>query len=271
MNNFWYTYDGHPYNPNGSGQFAGENGYLNLPPAQSLAYMCDTMTHFMYYNNDFTVQGIPTTPGWYYNYLKNIWGDGTHTTYGGNGYGPGSPTNYMYPGTSARSIQWSEVSSGDPSGDRRGVSSTGPFTLKANTEKSLDLALVFAQSPTGDNLTSVSLLNPYIDTVKSFYNRQSYTCNESLLGIPTVASNAIVNKVLVYPNPASTEVIFKMSSGENKYIRISDITGRVLATTNVLNNLAQLNLSAYTSGIYLYQVFNRSGNIVDRGKFSVVK
>ena len=109
-NNFWYTYDGQAYNANGDGNFAGELGYLNAPAAQSLAYMCDTMTHFMYYNYGFSdTMGTPTTPLWYYFYMEDVWGDSTHATYGGNGFGGSTKSNYMFSGNPDSSTEWSEI------------------------------------------------------------------------------------------------------------------------------------------------------------------
>jgi hypothetical protein len=271
LNKYWYTYCGHPYNANGSGSFSGEKGYHSLPPAQSLAYMCDTMAHFMAYNNDFTVQGNPTTAHQYYNYLESLWRDSTHVTYGGTGYGAGTPSNYMYPGLSTFNPEWDEISAGDTPGDRRGISSAGPFTLKSKQEKSLDVALVFVQPFSIYHPFSDYLLDSCVTVIKNFYNSKSYSCDEILSGIPTVISNAIVNKVLVYPNPSSSKVTFKMSSGENKYLRVSDITGRQFLNVPVYNNLAQINVSAYSSGIYVYEILDKSGNITDRGKFSVIK
>jgi hypothetical protein len=269
---YWFTYCGHAYNADGSGANTGEKGYHSLPPAQSVAYMCDTMTHFMAYNNDATGLGNPATAFEYYDYLRNIWRDSTHSTYGGHGHGGSTLTNYMFSGNVSPVTGWSEVSAADPSGDRRGVSSDGPFTINSKEVKSLDLALVFAQSFPGNNLGSVNLLKPYVSRVQTFYNAQSYTCNKSLTGDPTVNSVAKAdNSVLAYPNPASTEITFKISSGENQFIRISDITGRELSSSLIYNNQVQINVSAYASGIYIYEVFDKSGNAVNRGKFSVVK
>jgi hypothetical protein len=178
----------------------------------------------------------------------------------------------MFSGSVAPMAGWSEVSVGDPAGDRRGVSSTGPYTLKSMTGKSIDLALVFSQAFPGNNLESVALAGTYVNDVKSFYNSQSYSCDRSLLDVPSVkVASAIANSVLAYPNPSSTMVTFKMSAGENQYITITDITGRTLSTLPVYNNQIQLNVSAYSSGIYLYNILDKSGNVLNRGKFSVVK
>jgi Secretion system C-terminal sorting domain len=272
VNNYWYTCDARPYDPNGTGQYGGEKGYGYSPPAQSLAYMCDTMTHFMYYNNDFSQQGNPLTAYEYYDYLENIWIDSTHSTYGRVGYAGNIPTNYMYSGNPFTLAGWSEVSAGNQPGDRRGMSSTGPYTFKAATEKSLDLALVFSQGKAGyGNAYPVTMLGPRINDIRNFYNSQSYTCDETLTGVPVINSTAIANSVLAYPNPASTEITFKMSTGDNRYITILDITGRSLWDAPIYNNQVQLNVTAYPAGIYLYEITNKSGEITGRGKFSVMK
>jgi hypothetical protein len=110
LSNSWYTYNGESVDPTGSGNFAGEAGYGAMPPAQAVTYLCDTMTHFVYYNNDFSVQGNPTSDTSYYNYLKSFWKNGMPITYGGNGYDSGGiPANYMFPGNPVNGQGWSEV------------------------------------------------------------------------------------------------------------------------------------------------------------------
>jgi len=273
INKYWFTFDASSYDSNGTGSFAGEKGYHSLPSTQSLTYLCDTMTHFIAYNNDTSVQGNPTTAYQYYNYLESLWRDSTHVTYGGTGYGPGTQTNYMYPGLSTSiPIEWDEVRAHDARGDRHGISSTGPYTFNSKTEKSLDVALVFTQSTPEYAAGGTNLPNSYITRVKNFYNSQSYSCDESLLGIPAVNSvMPALNSVSAYPNPASTKITFKMSSGENAYITITDITGRVISTSPIYNDQIDMNTFAYPSGIYIYEIFDRSGNAVSRGKFSVIK
>jgi hypothetical protein len=270
-NNYWYTYDGHSYNTNGSGQYAGEPGYLNAPPAQSLAYMCDTMTHFVYYNNDFTVQGNPTTAGWYYDYMKNVWGDNTHTTYGGTGYGGTANTNYMFSGNPASSTGWSEITANDVSGDRRGISSTGPYSLKSGARKSLDLGLVFSRGQTAyGNIYPVTMLPSRVSDVKSFYNSQSYGCDETMLGVPPVTSKIEHLGISVYPNPANgvfTVVIShpELTSGPQT-IEIYNVLGEKVYGEKLQAKSTSLNITGQPSGVYFYRVFTETGNEIGMGK-----
>jgi len=92
-------------------------------------------------------------------------------------------------------------------------------------------------------------------------------------GLPSSINNITinVNNVEIYPVPASSEVTFKISWGENKYITITDITGKEIETMPILNNRIQVNVSAFPAGIYFYEIIDKANNIIDRGKLSVAK
>jgi len=85
--------------------------------------------------------------------------------------------------------------------------------------------------------------------------------------------NAVKANVDVYPNPASTQVNFKVSgSGINAYgIEVYDITGKKISTNAVKDNMASINTSTYASGLYIYQVYDKSGALMNVGKFSIDK
>lgn len=271
-NNYWYTYDGSWYNQNGTGAFAGEKGYLWSPPAQSLAYLCDTMTHFVYYNNDFTVQGNPTNANWYYGYLKSLWGDNTHTTYGGNGYGGSTQTNYMFSGNPADTTGWSEITARDAPGDRHGISSTGPYTLDAGKMKPLDLALVFSRGGADSgygNIYPVTMLPSRINDVKNFYNAQSYGCDESLLGVPSVNSTIAKQSISVYPNPTNGIFTIELSGKNSRYfVEIYNVLGeKVYSNYHIVKSSNyRIDLSSQSSGVYFYRVLNENGSLVGEGK-----
>ena len=56
------------------------------------------MSRFVYYNNDFTVQGNPENGQHIYNYLTGKWKDGLDITYGEDGRGGSTPAKFMFPG-----------------------------------------------------------------------------------------------------------------------------------------------------------------------------
>jgi hypothetical protein len=83
------------------------------------------------------------------------------------------------------------------------------------------------------------------------------------------AASASVN---VYPDPASTEVNLSVSSTDMaNYANIYDITGKKLSSFEVRNNFATVNTSAFAPGLYIYQLYDKSGSLMKTGKFSVAK
>jgi hypothetical protein len=85
-------------------------------------------------------------------------------------------------------------------------------------------------------------------------------------GISNISHSAVTK---VYPNPCSTQITFKCSSDKATRLSVFDMIGRQLSTNEILNGALNLNTSAYTAGMYFYRVSDMSGNILDRGKFSV--
>ncbi len=131
--------------------------------------------------------------------------------------------------------------------------------------------------PNGDSTERVGIIPDSIiyPTRKGLYHKRDEVLEKALevVGCPTSVpiikeSNPIVK---VYPNPASSQITFEISSGENKWVRIIDETGRQIQTGAIYNNAAQLNTIAYPAGIYFYEVVDKSNRVVDRGKFSVVR
>lgn len=141
------------------------------------------MAKFLYFNNDQTVIGNPTTAEHAYNYMIGRWKDNTPMVYGGNGY-PGSggatniPTTIMFPGNSdpigwgiggscanpiAPPFAWSETNPGPGAtpnvpADRRFVQSAGPFTLQPGAVNFITIGVVWARATSGGATGSFNLL-----------------------------------------------------------------------------------------------------------------
>ena len=180
---------------NGDVEDEGSSGYSNSfcnqssvpPPAQGLVFLNDTLSKFIYYNNDFTVTGNPSSSQHFYNYLKGVWKDNVPMTYGGDGHGSGQGAtsdlcNYMFPSDTDPDfpfMNWTEASSGNIPADRRFLMSTGPINLDTGSVYSLDYAFVFAwDTVTNSNLASLNLLKTYVDEVKLIYsNPNTLVCN----------------------------------------------------------------------------------------------
>jgi hypothetical protein len=120
------------------------------------------MTKFLYYNNDQTPYGNPTfSTDDPYDYLRGYWRDGLQMTFGGNGYGGTTPTDFMFPGNPATRSYWSEENtdgrgSRNTPSDRRFLMSTGPFDLNPGDEQEIVYGIVWSQSV--NQLASVAQL-----------------------------------------------------------------------------------------------------------------
>ncbi|MCX7606588.1 MAG: hypothetical protein N2170_04900 [Bacteroidia bacterium] len=159
-----YCYNGDPYDDPPS-------GYGANPPAIGTDFFQGPldengnrlkMTNFVYYENDFSVRGNPTNAIQFYNYMRSIWKDGSPMVNNGtNGYGTGTPTNYIYPGypcgAAARSAcpfnppgpGWDECSVPNPPFDRRYLQSAGPFILQPGAVNDIVIGVPWARDATG--------------------------------------------------------------------------------------------------------------------------
>jgi hypothetical protein len=76
-----------------------------------------------------------------------------------------------------------------------------------------------------------------------------------------------------YPNPATSVITFDFQKGFEKgySIQVYSFLGKKMYESNNINTRTTLNLSEFTRGVYIYQLRDRSGKIVESGKFQVSK
>jgi hypothetical protein len=88
------------------------------------------------------------------------------------------------------------------------------------------------------------------------------------------AQAAVTGPVIrFFPNPATTFVTFDFIKDFQKglSIQIYNFLGKKVFETVNLNQRTTLNLSDYTRGVYIYQLRDRSGKMLESGKFQVSK
>lgn len=73
----------------------------------------------------------------------------------------------------------------------------------------------------------------------------------------------------VYPNPVSDVLNFDIDYNKASTVNVLDITGKLIETVSFDLNKAQVNVSNYNKGIYLYQVMTTEGELLKAGKFNV--
>ena len=154
------------------------------------------MSKFMYYNNDFSVQGNPTEAIHYYNYLDGRWTNGKQLQKGGNGYSSsGGPANFMFPGDPQTCIGWSEKCANNPPGDRRFIESSGTFTLLPGAVNNITTGVVWARTNSGGAVGSLSLLK-----LASDYAKELYINNFALISgpdAPTMTVQELDKKIIL--------------------------------------------------------------------------
>jgi hypothetical protein len=187
-------------------------GYGKKMPAQGISFVEGIkgdnglempMSKFIYYNNDISVTGNPKVAGHFYNYLRGIWIDNTPLTTGKEGIYGQEPTNYAFPGMPDDGSAWTEASAGNVPGDRRGLGSFGPFTLKAGGEKEFTAAFVYAQAANGLSALSVSQMLGQIRDVNRLYHQNAL---QGCTGISTCMGDSCV-----WPGDADRNGVAEMS------------------------------------------------------------
>lgn len=115
------------------------------------------LSSFNYFNNGASgPQTDPQTAREYRYYQTGKWKDGSNFTFGGSGYGGSVPTKYCFPGDPTNSTQWSEcyqqTGAAIPSGDRRMLLTSGPFTFLPNASQRITVGVMFVQPQGGTGL-----------------------------------------------------------------------------------------------------------------------
>ena len=188
------------------------------------------MSNFIYFNNGGAQHmSDPQNATEYYNYMKGIWKDGSHMSYGGNGH-PSSgsdslfPAKFMFPGESdgcnwgtggldpQASQSWTQENAGNPPADVRGATAMGPFTFEAGSVEYLDIALVTAP---GDQVkSSKELLQDLIGQIKTDYLVNPEDFGNQHVGIEDgIKKESLLE---VYPNPINGNLVHFVLPQANK-------------------------------------------------------
>ena len=87
-------------------------------------------------------------------------------------------------------------------------------------------------------------------------------------------TNAGVKAVRFYPNPATSFITFEFQTAanlSNYSFRIYNFIGKKIVEINNVTPRTIVNLNEYFRGVYIFQLADRNGQIIESGKFQVVK
>lgn len=241
---------------NGDSTDESSFGYGVTPPAQGVILLNQQLGGTMYYENDFTIYGNPTFPDHYWNYLNGTWKDDSPKTKGGRGYGGTETTKYSFDGDPCTNTGWWEGSSLNTPGDRRILAAGKVFNFKPGDAYKMTVAYVYARASSGNHISSVCELKNAADVVKSYYdlNRHDF--------FPTAINDLKLDEkdVILYPNPATEITTIKVTDGGLTEVRISDISGKVIAQQTAMNEVV-VNTSSYSKGLYFVHIKTEKGSI----------
>ena len=76
-----------------------------------------------------------------------------------------------------------------------------------------------------------------------------------------------------YPNPATSIITFDFQRNLEKglSIQLFNFLGKKVFEAANLNQKTTINLSDYNRGVYIYQLFDKTGKLIESGKFQVSK
>ena len=230
------------------------------------------MRRFVYYNNSGNqINGEPSTPLHFYNYMNGIWKNGQKMAYGGDGVSAATGANldieadYMFPGdtdpfnwgTGGTTVDpWTEVTSGNPPADRRFIQAAGPFTLEPGDYNNITMGVVWARATAGDPEESVKLMRIADDKAQALFDN----CFEIVSGpdAPDVTVQELENELILYltnDNPLSNnyqEDYLQFDPGIPKF----DIDGELYDS---------LSRSYSFEGYQIYQLANSEVSPADLG------
>ena len=87
------------------------------------------------------------------------------------------------------------------------------------------------------------------------------------------SSESAVKFMRFYPNPAVTVINFEFQKSFDKYFtfQVFNFMGKKVFDLKTVSAKINIPLTDFYRGLYIYQLRDRSGKIIDSGKFQVVK
>jgi hypothetical protein len=90
---------------------------------------------------------------------------------------------------------------------------------------------------------------------------------------PPDKNDPVTKVVKFYPNPATSYITFDIQKEEkqNFTFQIYNMLGKKVYETNNVTNRNVISLSDFYRGLYIFQLKDKSGKLIDSGKFQVSK
>jgi len=88
-----------------------------------------------------------------------------------------------------------------------------------------------------------------------------------------VLSDQAVKFMKFYPNPAASVINFEFQKGFDKQLsfQVYNFIGKKVLDLKSVTEKMNIPLTDFYRGVYIYQLRNNSGKIIESGKFQVIK
>ncbi|MGE5425426.1 MAG: T9SS type A sorting domain-containing protein, partial [Syntrophothermus sp.] len=183
----------------------------------------------------------------------------------------GTPTDltfwFFYPGMSDSTNwgtqctpvynNWTEETSSDAPGDRRGVGVYGPFTFHPGDVQEIDFAYVWARDYVNPNPASVEKLRQMADQIKEAFESNHLSNGQQFYAVDDLKNQK--KDLKLYPNPATSHMVIDLT-GEKQLsdLQIINTHGSVVLQKKDVGGKVSVNISDLPRGIYLVKVKTRS-------------
>ena len=225
------------------------------------------------FGNGFGPTGEPTTAPQYHYQLEGHFNDGTSQLYGGTGHisssgaDPNTPSLFIYPDASdpfgagtngVAQAPWSEASAVNQPGDRRILTSQGPFDMVPGWHGQLHYAFVFARASSGGPQASVAALQQRVDSVQAFFEQElrsdgfeedPWCVSDFSLGLGAMPA---MSELAVWPNPTEAQLFLTVPADTRiQELLVHDAAGRTVIQRGMVDPSGGLDVSSLAQGHYV--------------------
>lgn len=242
----------------------GTRTFPDAAPVQSITFLNHPMSKFIIPSNASVGNPPPgttdpVTPGEIYNYMTGSWRDGAPLTYGGNGYGGSTPTDYIFPSDPSDPNGWSMCTANLAFGDQRMLGSTKIGQLAPGQKEEVTLAWAFHPNPSlpcglGTAFSDVTALHSYFD------NDFAGVCS------PLKAPELPADSLKLFPNPTSDIALLHYGALIPLSLRAYDAAGRlVLEKRNGFEKEeTKIQTANLAAGVYTLQIVTGQGTAIKK-------
>lgn len=112
--------------------------------------------------------------------------------------------------------------------------------------------------------------------MRIFYTLCLFLCS----AIPVFSQNRLISPaetetriIKFYPNPAVSQITFSFEKGydKNYSFQIFNFIGKKVYEVSSISPKQMVDLSDFFRGVYIFQVRDKSGKIIESGKFQVTR